>query len=613
MRTEVKSSLAAVFETEKNMFFIFVSYVTIETGFAYSPFRAGTANITIKKRRKSGMGKKQVVEGKRNRKCRHIGRKVGNVVVIMLSLSIILAVVVCVTMFNKLVRSMQTNVCTSGTNMLQHELERISEDEDINQVLDGLKERMGCEFTIFQGDTRAYSTVTQNGQRVVGTKLASNLCDIVLTQGQSYVGQADILGESYLCSYVPTKNESGEIDGLIFAGISVTDAETATGRIINYAMAISAAVIILCIIFLTFYIKKTVSIPLGKITQAAMEMEQGELGLAEGTEDSIGIRSKDEIGMLGEIFEDTIRRLRSYIGEIADVLEAIAEGDLTKEANQDYMGDFHTIKKSLDSILGALNQTMGQIAASAGHVSNGSDQVSASAQTLAQGATEQASAVTEISTTITGISEDAKRTAEAAEEVGHFVNQAGAQLGISMENVRELSVSMENISNDSKEISTIIATIENIAFQINILALNAAVEAARAGAAGKGFAVVAEEISSLAAKSDEAAKATKELIENSVASITEGGKVMNRVTEALEQTGKLAGNVTVKMEQVVAAVENQTQAMEQVATGVEQISAVVENNSATSQECAAASQEMSSQSGLLKELIYAFRLKNSRR
>ena len=610
MRTEVKSSLAAVFETEKNMFFIFVSYVTIETGFAYSPFRAGTANITIKKRRKSGMGKKQVVEGKRNRKCRHIGRKVGNVVVIMLSLSIILAVLVCVTMFNKLVRSMQTDVCTSGTNMLQHELERISEDEDINQVLDGLKERMGCEFTIFQGDTRAYSTVTQNGQRVVGTKLASNLCDIVLTQGQSYVGQADILGESYLCSYVPTKNESGEIDGLIFAGISVTDAETATGRIINYAMAISAAVIILCIIFLTFYIKKTVSIPLGKITQAAMEMEQGELGLAEGTEVSIGIRSKDEIGMLGEIFEDTIRRLRSYIGEIADVLEAIAEGDLTKEANQDYMGDFHTIKKSLDSILGALNQTMGQIAASAGHVSNGSDQVSASAQTLAQGATEQASAVTEISTTITGISEDAKRTAE---EVGHFVNQAGAQLGISMENVRELSVSMENISNDSKEISTIIATIENIAFQINILALNAAVEAARAGAAGKGFAVVAEEISSLAAKSDEAAKATKELIENSVASITEGGKVMNRVTEALEQTGKLAGNVTVKMEQVVAAVENQTQAMEQVATGVEQISAVVENNSATSQECAAASQEMSSQSGLLKELIYAFRLKNSRR
>ncbi|MDE6981762.1 MAG: methyl-accepting chemotaxis protein, partial [Lachnospiraceae bacterium] len=476
------------------------------------------------------MGKVQMVEGKKKRKYKRIGKKVGNVVVIMLAISIVLAVAVCVTMFNKLVRNMQTSVCTSGTNMLQHELERISEDEDINQVLDELKEHMGCEFTIFEGDTRVYSTVTQDGERVVGTKLASNLCDIVLTQGKSYVGQADILGEPYLCSYVPTKDENGQINGLVFAGISAAEAEAETARIIDVAMVMSVVVIVLCILFLTFYLKKMVSAPLGKITQAAMKMEKGELGLADGTEVSIGICSNDEIGILGGIFEDTICRLRSYIGEIADVLGAIAEGDLTKEANQDYMGDFYRIKQSLDSIIGALNQTMGQIAASAGHVSNGSDQVSASAQTLAQGATEQASAVTEISTTITGISEGARQTAQAAEEVGRYVNQAGAQLGISMDNVRELSVSMENISNDSKEISTIIATIENIAFQINILALNAAVEAARAGAAGRGFAVVAEEISSLAAKSDEAAKATKELIENSVASITEGGKVMNRVT-----------------------------------------------------------------------------------
>ena len=169
---------------------------------------------------------------------------------------------------------------------------------------------------------------------------------------------------------------------------------------------------------------------------------------------------------------------------------------------------------------------------------------------------------------------------------------------------------MERIASDSKQISTIIATIENIAFQINILSLNAAVEAARAGAAGKG--VVADEIGSLASKSDEAAKATKDLIESSAVTIKEGGKVMNRVSEALERTGQLAGNVTTKMEQVVDAVEKQTLAMEQVATGVEQISAVVENNSATSQECAAASEELSNQSGLLKELISTFRIRNHR-
>lgn len=560
------------------------------------------------------MGKEQTVEGKRGRrKLKRIGKKVGNVVVIMQAISVVLAVTICVSMYNSLVRSMQEKICTNGTNLLAYELSRVSEGDDLNEMLDGLKKRQGCEFTIFEGDTRAYSTVTKNGERVVGTKLASNLVDIVLKQGQPYVGEAEILDETYLCSYVPTKGADGKVDGLIFAGISIAEVEKETARIIDYAIVISVAVIIACIIFLTGYLKKRVSGPLGKITQAAERLEKGELGLADGKQVQIGVRSNDEIGLLGEIFEETIGSLRAYIGEISEVLGAIAKGDLTQETQQNYTGDFLAIKKSLDSILGALNQTMGQFAASAGHVSDGADQVSASAQTLAQGATEQASAVTEISTTIADISAGARETSNAAEEVGQYVNQAGAQLGVSIENVKELSASMDRISEESKQIGTIIATIENIAFQINILSLNAAVEAARAGAAGKGFAVVAEEISSLASKSDEAAKATKELIESSAATIVEGGKAMNRVTEALGRTGELAGNVTVKMEQVVDAVEKQTVAMEQVSTGVEQISAVVENNSATSQECAAASEELSSQSSMLMDLISSFRLKNGRR
>ncbi len=560
------------------------------------------------------MGKEQTVEGKKGRrKLKRIGKKVGNVVVIMQAISVVLAVTVCVSMYNSLVRSMQQKICTNGTNLLAYELSRVSEEDDLNQVLDGLKKRQGCEFTIFEGDTRVYSTVTKNGERVVGTKLASNLVDIVLNQGQSYVGEAEILDETYLCSYVPTKGADGKVNGLIFAGISIAEAEEETARIIDYAIVISLGVIIVCIIFLTGYLKKSVSGPLRKITEAAEKLEKGDLGLADGKQVQIGVRSNDEIGLLGEIFEGTISSLRAYIGEISEVLGAIAKGDLTQETQQNYTGDFLAIKKSLDSILGALNQTMGQFAASAGHVSDGADQVSASAQTLAQGATEQASAVTEISTTIADISAGARETSNAAEEVGQFVNQAGAQLGVSIENVKELSVSMDRISEESKQIGTIIATIENIAFQINILSLNAAVEAARAGAAGRGFAVVAEEISSLASKSDEAAKATKELIESSAATIVEGGKAMNRVTEALGRTGELAGNVTVKMEQVVDAVEKQTVAMEQVSTGVEQISAVVENNSATSQECAAASEELSSQSSMLMELISSFQLKNGRR
>ncbi len=178
-----------------------------------------------------------------------------------------------------------------------------------------------------------------------------------------------------------------------------------------------------------------------------------------------------------------------------------------------------------------------------------------------------------------------------------------------MEYVKSLNAAMERISNTSEEISKIIAASEDIASQTNLLALNAAVEAARAGDVGKGFAVVASEVRNLANKSDEAAKATRKLIEGSIAAVTEGIEVVNKVTESLELTNENAGGVSAQMAAVVEAVENQTSAISQVTEGIDQISAVVQTNSATSEESAAASEELSAQAGLLKELVEAFRLK----
>ena len=544
-------------------------------------------------------------EGKQTR----IGKKVGNVVVIMQMISVVFAVGMCVIMFRSLATGMLEQRCTNGTNMLDYVLSQTGGTEDVNQLLDDLKSRMGCEFTIFEGNTRAYTTVVQNGQRVVGTTLSSELSEIVLQKGQSYVGRATILDEEYLCSYVPTRDAAGAVNGLLFAGISSAEANHQIFMTVIYTILVSLAVIVVCIFFLTAYLKKTVSSPLAEITRVAGRLEQGNLGLSGGEEGGIAIHSNDEVGQLALIFERTIRRLRSYIGEIAAVLDSIASGDLTTSARQEYVGDFMSIKVSLDSIQSKLNETMSQIRESAEQVSAGAEQVSNTAQALAQGATEQASSVEELSATISDISGNARRTAQATEEAGQFVEQAGGQLGVSMEYVKQLNVAMGKISSSSEEISKIIAAIENIAFQTNILALNAAVEAARAGTAGKGFAVVADEVRNLANKSDEAAKATKDLIESSIAAVAEGSHVVNEVTQSLDRTSVSAGGVTTQMSIVVEAVEKQTAAISQVTEGIDQISSVVQTNSATSEESAAASEELSSQASLLKSLVAAFRLK----
>ena len=557
----------------------------------------------MEKIRLSGSG----VNGKRKR----IGQKVGNVVAIMLIVSILLSVALCIVIFRTLVTGMLRDRCVNGTNMLAYELERLEEGEDATQLLDELKNRMRCEFTIYEGDVRAYTTLIQNGQRMVGSKLPSDLNTLVLRQGQNYVGKTTIQNEEYLCSYVPTKNANGQIDGVIFAGISSAEANRQTLLAVIVSAAIGFAAILVCIMILSAYLKKRVSAPLREITQIAERLEQGDLGLSTGDEVPVSVQSNDEIGELSQIIEATMRRLGSYIGEISGVLEAIAGGDLSSEVQQDYIGDFASIKRSMESIENKLNDTMRQIRESAEQVSSGSEQVSTSAQALAQGATQQASSVQELSATISEISDN--RTAKATEEAGSFVNQAGAQLGTSVEYVGQLNTAMEQISASSQQIGKIIATIENIAFQTNILALNAAVEAARAGAAGKGFAVVADEVRNLATKSDEAAKATKELIEGSIASVEEGSRVVERVTQSLERTNELAGGVTSQMSIVVDAVAEQTTALGQVTDGIDQISSVVQTNSATSEQSAAASEELSSQANLLRDLVSTFRLRQNGR
>lgn len=546
------------------------------------------------------------------RKIKHLGRKLNAVMACMMIAGIALTVAQCVYMFYRLTMDTIREQCVTGTNILAYELENYDGPEDMTQLLDDLKRETGCEFTIFHGDERAYTTILQDGKRAVGTKLSAELKETILVKGESYVGNTQILGVDHLCSYVPTKGEDGKINGLIFSGISISDANAQVTSTVKATCVLGGAMVFICIALLAVYIRNIVSAPLSKLTVLAQTMERGELGLNGSQSMEIDIHSNNEIGFLAETFQKTILRLKGYIGEISTVLESIAQGDLTLATKQDYVGDFASIRESLDNILSKLNNTMSQIVESSEHVSNGSEQMSIGAQALSQGAVEQASAVEELDSNIRQISEEVGKTAENAVQASQKVEAVGAQLMESNQKMQEMIEAMEAIDARSNEIGKIIKTIENISSQTNILALNAAVEAARAGEVGKGFAVVAEEVRELAGRSAEASKSTAELIERSIEAVKQGTRIASETAEQLVIVVSGANEVVETTNLIAEAARGQADAVFEIREQINQISNVVQTNSATAEESAATSQQLSSQAGLLRNMISMFRIKNRR-
>lgn len=370
-------------------------------------------------------------------------------------------------------------------------------------------------------------------------------------------------------------------------------------------ISVVSCIILLVIILLASYITRSLTRPIKEIATAAEEMENGNLKAI------VTYQSKDELGILSNSMRKMMERISYYMGELTKGMEQLAAGDLDVKTRDKFLGDFRPVQVAIRQLIDNLNSTLGQINQSADQVAIGSDQVSSGSQALSQGATEQASSIEELAATINEISTQVKTNAQNAEQGSKLASRAGMTIEEGNRQMQELICAMTDISDKSGQISKIIKTIEDIAFQTNILALNAAVEAARAGTAGKGFAVVADEVRNLASKSAEASKSTAALIEGSISAVERGTKLADETAHTLIEVVDSTKQVVTVVDNISQASNEQASSITQVTQGIDQISNVVQTNSATAEESAAASEELSSQAQMLKKLINQFKLKES--
>ncbi|MCX4268390.1 MAG: HAMP domain-containing methyl-accepting chemotaxis protein [Lachnospiraceae bacterium] len=340
------------------------------------------------------------------------------------------------------------------------------------------------------------------------------------------------------------------------------------------------------------------------ITEPISELEAAAQGLSEGNLHSeLKHHSEDEIGGLSDSLRKSMEILASYINDIARAMKGFSDGNFQVRPQVEWKGEFVGILDSFLNFEKSMTDMVKEIRRVADQVKNGSDQVSASSVDLARGVTDQATITEELSATIQEASERVSQNAENAKLISKKVDELGREIDNSNGKMHEMVQSMTAISDSSKEISKIIATINDIASQTNLLALNASIEAARAGDAGRGFAVVADQVSVLAAQSAQAAKESTLLIETSVHAVEKGMVVADETAELLESVVDGSRVITQEVTEIATELEAQAVSINQINTGVENINDIVQTNSAASEECAATSQEMNNQAMALEKLL----------
>ena len=465
------------------------------------------------------------------------------------------------------------------------------------EQLDELHEKTGIHFTLFYGDTRYVTSMTdsETGARMEGTKASDEVVSTVLNGGEEYLAtNLDIGGSNWYAYYLPIKNSDGEVVGMMFAGRST---DTVDENLLKAARSIA----ILYVLFFFFnwgvarYLISTSSRAIRDIVGGLKNLEDGELSFYI---DDKTFNRKDELGVIAK-----------SSAELRDKLQDVIQ--VTKELSAE-------VSKS--------GASLSSSAETASHVA---DQVASAVEDISRGAISQAENVedsmtntNEMGESIDDITDSIEGLTKAASEMLTGADKTVDTLTSLLNKNEEVMDSMQNINdqirqtNDSvKEIAEASNIITSISEQTNLLSLNASIEAARAGEYGRGFAVVASEIGALAEQSKQAAVSINQIVNNLVGESEKSVETIEQLNADMNEQNNQLTSTKTDMDAVIDNVNNVESSTKVISDKIhllnnlkrnfgeiiEELSAISQQNAASSQETNASMEELNSTFAVISE------------